>query len=658
MKKTASAADYLNQTSLLRLIAVLALVLVVHLQRLPAWEDALICAGLGWRLLIAMRQWPLPSSWIRTGIAVLAFIGVYASYGRIYGQQPGIALLAIMAVLKLLEMRSRRDVMVTVFLMYFILLTHFLSSQEMWTAAYLLVCAAAITALLIDVNHPGEPLPLRTILVKGSRMVAVSLPLMVIFFVLFPRIPGPIWGLPTDAAEALSGMSDEMSPGDISQLSLSDRTAFRVRFLGTVPPPGQRYWRGPVFDSFDGRTWKSSPMSQTIRAPEAQLLGSPLRYEMTMEPHRGPWLFALELTDPETRPDKSFVASEFQLMKGKSVTERQLFEMTAHLSYVLQPELSALSQRINLALPAGNNPRTLELAKNLRAENDTPDKLIRAALGMFRKQRFVYTLEPPPLGRHSVDEFLFKTRRGFCEHYASSFTFLMRASGVPARVVTGYLGGERNLFGDFYTVRDSDAHAWAEVWLAGKGWVRIDPTGAVSPQRIESNLSEALDAAAGLQMGDRLDLGWIKINMRARLDWLDAQWNHWVLAYGPEVQLELLGKFGITDWTGMILALTIGTTLVLGVTGLLLLRQFAPARNREVAVKLWAQLQKRLLREGIAQRPSEGARDFAERVALESPELGPAVQRAAAAYHQLRYLEDATPALQDELSQAVKALRS
>ncbi|HSW11540.1 MAG TPA: DUF3488 and transglutaminase-like domain-containing protein [Solimonas sp.] len=660
--KSASAADYLHQTSLLRLLAVLALVLSAHVPTLPSWEVILLGAGLGWRALASLRQWPLPRPWLRSVIVLLVFAGVFASYGRINGQQPGTALLVAMAVMKVLEMRSRRDVMVTVFLMYFILLTHFLHSQEMWTAIYLLVCAVTITALLVDVNHPGQALPLRRSVEIGGRMVALSVPLALVFFVLFPRIPGPLWGLPVDAGgggASRSGMSSEMAPGDISEMILSERTAFRVSFLDTVPPPRQRYWRGPVLDQFDGRAWKGSAMSQGIRKPEARLESSAISYQVIMEPHRGPWLFALDLPDPGLLPPKTFIASEYQMMRGGNVNETLLYKLRSHTRYVLQAELPPMVRRVNLGLPKGFNPQAAELARQLREQHGEPEAIVQAVLQKFRKEKFVYTLRPPRLGRDSVDDFLFRTQRGFCEHYSSSFTYLMRAAGIPARVVTGYQGGEQNLLGDYYTVRDADAHAWSEVWYEGRGWVRIDPTSAVAPNRIERGISEALGADEGLpDFLDRSGGASLRIRLQAQWDWLDSQWNRWVLGYGPELQQEFLQRFGIRDWSGMILALTVIATTLLSVIGLLLLRQFAPARNEDLAVRLWHRAQRRLLKAGIAQRPTEGVRDFAERVSLEHPEFASTVQRAADAYLKLRYLEGESPALQAELTQAVKAIRA
>lgn len=654
-----SAADYLTQTSLLRLLAVLALVLSAHLPQLPGWEIALVIAGLSWRTLAALRQWEAPRPLIRSAIAVLVFIGIYASYGRINGQQPGTALLVAMAVMKLLEMRSRRDVMVTVFLMYFILLTHFLNSQEIWTVGYLLVCSVAITALLIDVNHPGQSLPLRTVSRMGGRMVAMALPLMLVFFVLFPRIPGPLWGLPADAGAALSGMSEEMSPGDISSLILNNEVAFRVRFIDEPPPMRQRYWRGPVFDSFDGRTWRPSSVSARAQRPEAELGEPAIRYEVIMEPHRGPWLFALDLPHPAQRPDKTMLASEYQLMQSRAMSERKIYRLTSHPNYRLEPQLTPLTTRVNLSLPRDFNPRSVELARRIRAENaGNTEAIVQAVLRKFRQENFVYTLRPPTLGRDSVDDFLFVAQRGFCEHYSSAFTFLMRAAGIPARVVIGYQGGFPNEFGDYHAVRQSDAHAWSEVWIEGKGWLRIDPTAAVAQDRIELGLAEAMGNDEGLpSFLQKTGTALLQLNIQARWDWLNNQWNRWVLAYGPELQQEFLKRFGIQDWSGMIIALTVIGSLILGVVGLLLLREFAPARNEDVALRLWHRAQKKLLRAGVAQRTGEGPKDFAERVALEHPPLADPLRKVVEIYLRLRYLEEMSPDTQRELAEAIRELK-
>ena len=480
--------DYLPHRTLLRLLTVLMLVIAPHLWRLPWWESAAVVCLVMWRGVASSRQWSLPPRTLKLALATAAFIGVYSVFGRVTGQNAGIALLVLMLALKLTEMRSRRDVMVVVFLMYFLLVTHFLFSQEIWTIAYLFLSVVAITSLLVDVHHPGEPLPIRASLRIGGRMILHSLPLMVLFFVLFPRIPGPIWGLPADAGPSRSGLSDSMSPGDISNLMLSEEIAFRVRFEGAPPPKDRLYWRGPVFREFNGRAWNQSPGDLIDRSsPAAELTGDVTRYELTLEPMRNHWLFALDMPDPRSLPARSRFDRMGSVVVEAPSIERRLVRWTSYTRYTLEPALRDRDRERDTRLPQNSNPRAVALAQSWRAQGQSDPQMVDTALAMFRDQEYFYTLVPPKLGRHSVDEFLFETRRGFCEHYSSAFAVLMRAAGVPARIVTGYQGMESNAYGAYYVVRQSDAHAWNEVWLQGRGWVRVDPTSMIPSSRIESS---------------------------------------------------------------------------------------------------------------------------------------------------------------------------
>ncbi|HUP92799.1 MAG TPA: DUF3488 and transglutaminase-like domain-containing protein [Solimonas sp.] len=649
-----TAADHLNQTSLLRFIAVLALVLAAHATLLPGWELAVIVAVLAWRAAAARHQWPLPHWSLRTAITLAVFAGVYFSFGqRINGQEPGTALICLMAALKLLEMRSRRDVMVTVFLMYFILLTHFLFSQEIWTILYLFACALAITALLVDVNHAGEPLPLRAAFGVGSRMVAYAVPLMLIFFVLFPRIPGPLWGLPSDAGGSTSGISDEMSPGDISKLVNSEEVAFRVQFFGAVPRARELYWRGPVMSHFDGRAWSQGPSGYADLKVQAALIGKPYSYEITLEPHPGRWLFALDLPDPRSTglPRGSSVSATFQLLSLGIVRQRTVYQLQSYPQYHAEVELNPYTRRENLRLPRNYNPRAVALAKGWRAQGLDDLGIVNAVLNRFRSENYVYTREPPKLGRNSVDEFLFDTREGFCEHYAAAFSFLMRAADIPARVVAGYQGAELNDVGDYYVVRQSNAHAWTEVWLPEQGWVRVDPTSAVAPDRVESSQGAIAERQGAFSLA-RMQY-WAE----ARWDWANQQWNRWVLGFGPELQQDLMRALGIVDWGQMVLLLTVLVVGVLGMVSLTLLRQFAPARNHDQALRLWRKSARWLNRHGVVQRPHEGPSDFVARLEREQPELAPTMRRVLRAYLQLRYLEEPAPALHEELAAAVGELK-
>lgn len=637
-----TATTYLQTASLLRFLAVMLFVLAPHFVRIPWGETVAILAVLAWRAEAGRRRWRMPGKWVRGTLTLLAFAGVWWSYGRINGQHAGVALLLIMVALKLTEMNQRRDVMVTVFLLYFVCVTHFLFSQEIWTLAYLLIASVAITAALIEANHAGEALPPALTLRRGGSMVLQAVPLMLLMFVLFPRVPGPLWGLPSDSGASRSGLSDKMSPGDIASLIMSDELAFRVRFEGRVPEPKQRYWRGPVFWDFDGREWSEGLPALSQSAVTLEVGGEPFRYEVVLEPHRALWLFALDVPDPAQLPPGARMAMDGRVLADKVVRERALYKAVSYPSYRLDRELPERARRAALRLPRDANPRARALAESWRAQGLDDRAVVQAALQMFRQQEFFYTLKPPLLGTDPVDDFLFKTRRGFCEHYSSAFTSLMRAAGIPARVVTGYLGGSKNQVGEHYVVRQSDAHAWSEVWLEGEGWVRIDPTGAVAPNRVEQDLSSALPLEESLPLGLRRGSVDAWARLQAAWDLTNAEWNRWVLAYGPELQEEILGKIGLTGWRDLMLALTITLAAAVGFFGLLAIRRALPVRNPDAALDAWRQALRSLARDGLLQRPDEGPRAFAARVCEQRPELAVAMRRLVESYLAARY-RDAEP---------------
>jgi len=515
------------------LLGVLCIVLLPHLQRLPLWVSLTLAAAVLWRAAATRRGWKLPPALLRGGLTVAAFAGIYASYGHINGLHPGVALLAVMTALKLTELRTRRDIRVLICLLYFILATHFLFSQDVWMAAYLLVCAWLITAVLVESSHSGALAPRSSLRLSGV-LILQALPLMAVLFVLFPRIPGPIWGLPSDSGAARSGLANSMAPGDIQHLILSNAVAFRVRFDGPAPARPLRYWRGPVFSFFDGHRWRPGTIDQNERQPVLRLNGEALNYQITLEPSRSRWLFALDLPDPVALPVHAQLDNDAVLRADQDNRQRRLYALRSYPHYQLQPQITAQQRRATLSLPRYGNPEARALAQAWRAQGLDDQAVIAAAMHMYRTEDFHYTLRPPALGRNSIDDFLFKTRAGFCEHYASSFTFLMRAAGIPARVVTGFQGGRRNGVGDYYVVRDSDAHAWSEVWLKGRGWVREDPTAAVDPARVDLGINAALAGAANLPAF--LNPQWqrsLSYAIQARWDWVNTQWNRWFLAYGP-----------------------------------------------------------------------------------------------------------------------------
>jgi len=510
----APAAERLHPRHVGWLLVAVIMVAAPHAERIPWWITLLAAMLLAWRLYITLHGLHLPRKWLLLPIAAGGLAGIYISYGRILGRDAGVALLVIMLALKLLEMATLRDAMILIFICYFLVITNFLYSQSIPTALYLLGAVWIITATMIGFQFRGRQPGYWYQLRSAGTMLAQSAPLMLVLFVLFPRVQGPMWSLPQDAYAGITGLSDEMTPGSVSRLLLSDAIAFRVSFDAQIPQANRLYWRGPVLWDFDGYRW-TAPRVLYMAPREYQGLDDPVEYTVTVEPHNRRWLFALDL--PSRVPPLSTMSNDFQLLHQTAVNNRVRYDMASHLNYRDNAELGGRELRRALALPANANPRSRELASQMRKTAGDERAYIAAVLGMFRRQNFYYTTTPPLLPRENpVDEFLFSTRAGFCEHFASSFAVLMRASGIPARIVTGYQGGELNTIGNYMTVRQADAHAWVEVWLQNDGWVRVDPTAAVSPARVEAGVAAAVPQAETLPFMMRGVYPWLR---RARMTW-------------------------------------------------------------------------------------------------------------------------------------------
>lgn len=644
----------LDTARVLALLAALVLVVAPHAAQMPAWVSLTVAAVLGLRALFAWRGMGLPPAWWLALLATAAALGIWSSYGRLYGRDAALGLLLLMTCLKTLELRARRDAHVLVLLGYFLLVTGFLYSQSMGTAAYLLGCLWALTACLLAFQREPGRAAVPEVLRAAGLMIAQATPLMLVLFLLFPRVQGPLWGLPLAQSAAQTGLSDTMAPGSVASLSLSDEVAFRVDFL-TPPPAAKRlYWRGPVMWDFDGQAWRAGE-ALTTPPPVLREVSEPFRYTVTLEPHNMRWLFALDM--PAQRLEGSLLTADHQLLALRPVRARMRYETSSWLSYRAGLEESPRNLQRALALPPDFNPRTRALA--LRWQQDYPDARDRVAraLALFGEQPFFYTLAPPLLGRDSVDEFLFEVRRGFCEHFASSFVVLMRAAGVPARVVTGYQGGVLNPVGGFLTVRQSEAHAWAEVWLQGQGWVRVDPTAAVSPRRVESGISAAVAADDRLPLFVRTDNALLK-RARFTLDAIANGWNQWVLGYTPERQRQLFQRLGMpkASWQGLAAALAMATGGVVLVLALMTLRRLRAAAPDPVT-RAWNTLSARLAPLGLARRPQEGPVDHGERVATALPAHAAEVRRMVQLVTQLRYGGEPTPDALEELRRRVRAFR-
>jgi len=544
-----------------------------------------------------------------------------------------VALLVVMLALKLLETRVLRDGILLIFLGYFLVITNFLYSQTIPTALYMLVCVWVITATMIGLHHTRNEPPATVHLRTAGLYLVQSTPLMLVLFLLFPRVTGPLWGMPQDASSAVSGLSDTMTPGSVSSLILSDAVAFRVRFAGEMPLPKHLYWRGPVMWDFDGRTWSAPRTLYGI--PEFTTSGPPVSYELTLEPHHKRWLFALDL--PGNVPPRSLASSDFQLLSFEPVNNRIRYSMISFLEFRYGISENRTALRRALQLPPDVNPRAVEFARALRAKHSVDRDLMREVLAMFRNERFYYTLTPPLLGPNPVDEFLFDTRSGFCEHYSSAFAVLMRAAGIPARIVTGYLGGENNQLGSYLIVRQADAHAWTEVWFREDGWVRVDPTAAVSPLRVESGISAAVPRTDPLPLLVRGDIEALR-QLRFTWDLMANTWNQWVLGYTPERQRQFLSRVGIDDatWYTMALTLVCASFVVVLVLLAFLLRSVR-ARVRDPVRMAYLRFCEKLERQGLPRHPAEGPMDYARRLARARPELDPAIAAITNLYVELRY---------------------
>jgi transglutaminase-like putative cysteine protease len=588
-----------ERRDMLVLLLAVTFVVVPHFEHLVWWATSVLVLLLIWRAFLTVTQRPIPSRLLMLPLLLAASVAVYLQYRTVLGQQAGVTFLLLLMALKLLEMRARRDIFVVIFLSFFILLTQFLNSQEIHVAAMALLAVTALFFVLISVNLDETDLPAG----RKFKMVGLTLlkaiPLTAVLFVLFPRISGPLWGTPGDVAAGNTGLSNSMSPGSISRLVESTEIVFRVKFDGAAPTNDKLYWRGPVFGIFSGRTWV--PLQGRLgEAPAVAIQGdarSVVSYTMTLEPNNRDWLFALEapVTPPVMSEFRTRFTPEMQIVANELVRQRLRYAMSSYTSYRFNANASEAERRNWLQLPPTYNPRTLQLADEIRSRSGSDADRVRATLEHLRRGGYEYTLSPPRLGRNSIDEFLFDTRQGYCEHYSSAFVFLMRALDVPARVVTGYQGGEFNPVDGFLTIRQSDAHAWSEVWLRGRGWVRVDPTAVVAPLRIDQGASE-IARRSGIALPGASSSTWLR-SIRFNWEAVQNSWNQWVLSYSQERQRDLIGLLGMTpNWESLALVLAVVVTIMLALMAVLSLRT---RTERDPLGEAFRVLRDRLERAGV-----------------------------------------------------------
>lgn len=631
------------------LLGVIAWTLAPHFVHLPAWCLGLTVAVVLWRGHLAVASAALPGRWPLVGVLALAAVLTWRTHGTLIGKDAGITLLVVLMALKTLELRARRDALVVFFLGFFIVLTNFLYAQTLAVAAAMMLSVWGLLTALVLAHMPvGRPPIVRAGAVAG-RAALLGAPIMLVLFMLFPRL-APLWAVPQETL-AKTGLSGSLRMGGIAEVAFDESVAFRVRFDGPAPDPSRLYWRGPVLSRFDGIEWNQrdpGTMRALPRGSGLAVRGAPVAYEVTLEPSRLPLLPLLEATPalpgdaPRIDGWRSFMRDDLQWVTTRPVTERLRFAARAYLEHSHGPRRADVALRDDVDLPPGYNPRTLQWAAALRQDprhvDATPEQLVQAVLDVIRRG-FTYTLTPGSYGddegRHAIDEFWLDRRQGFCEHFSTAFVIVMRALDIPARIVTGYQGMDPTPQDGWYLVRNSHAHAWAEVWLEERGWVRVDPTAAVAPERVAASrplrpppgaVAAAIEAVNPALMA-RLRTGWEMLNNR---------WNQWVLNYSRSEQVDLLARLGFRspDWTD--LAWLLGTLLAIG--SLAGAGWAAWQRRRHDP---WQRLARRIARAlgrlGIAVAAHETPRMQAQRVRRHCGAAGDALAHQLEALERLRY---------------------
>ena len=655
------------------LLGVINAVIAPHADHLPWWSTALTALVLGWRALLAAQQRPLPGRWWLLAVIALYTALTWLTFRTVIGREAGITLLVMLMALKTLELRARRDAFVVFFLGFFLVLTQFLYSQSLLMAVWSLLSlwgllAAVVLAQMPSTEIQGVP-SLAIAARRAAGTTALGLPVMVLLFMLFPRI-APLWGVPTEAI-GRTGLSNQLEFGAMNEIASDDSIAMRLRFDGALPPPDQRYFRGPVLTRFDGKTWRAPdprPGQGWLRGrDDLATTGPVLRYEMTLEPLRIPVLPLLEMSPGGVGSELPLTdltvvrGPELQWLSPRPITERLRFKASAYPAWQAGARRSSVHLAPDLELPTGANPRARAWAAALAAQprfaglapGPRAQALAAALLEHVRSQDFIYTLTPGRYGTESpdvIDEFWLDRRLGFCEHFASAFVVLMRAMGVPARIVTGFQGWDAEPQDGYLVVRNANAHAWAEYWVEGQGWQRSDPTAAVAPNRVIQGL--ALRPQPGV-LGQLNPTLWRAV--RNGWETLNNRWQQLVLNYSRQNQFDLLKRLGFEhpDWTALGQALA-GVILVLAATGAVWIRW--SSRPRDAWSRQRGRILARLGRSGVALPPHESPAAWARRL---RSELGARAEPAARWLEQLehaRYAANSTPPAWGEFLRAARLL--
>ncbi|MGR9051365.1 MAG: transglutaminase TgpA family protein [Gammaproteobacteria bacterium] len=595
-----------------------------------------------WRFLGIWQPRILPGKFTIFIVTLVGLFLLYSQHQGILGRTPGTSLFITALGLKLLEIKEERDLYLIVYLAFIVAASQFLFEQNVLMAVYTLFVCSVLLATLVSIN--GLKIGNAPAMKTSAVIIAQALPIAVALFVLFPRVEAPRWMLFKDKSQARTGLKDSMEPGSISELGFSDELVFRVKFDGSIPPNNQRYWRGPVLTHTDGKRWiQTKGMFYQRYQDKVEYLGAPYRYTLMMEPQNKNWVFALDI--PERFSKELSINANYQLVTDKDPDKRAEYRVVSYPSYNTG-YITRTEYKESLQLPGPPSQRIVDLVRQLQGFELPPDLFIGAVMRHFRQENFRYTLMPPLMKENPIETFLFDARAGFCGHYASAFVYLMRVAGIPARVVTGYQGGEINKIGEFLEVRQANAHAWAEVWLENKGWARIDPTSAIAPERVEKNIDIAEQIASGnitfvdIDAESAKSLDWLK---EARQLWgsMDYSWNRWVINYNPTNQSSFLASLGIETVRQMVYWLIGIMALIAACLSWMLLRN--RPRTSDKLIAHYQRFCAKAAKAGPRRKPGEGAIDYAKRLKHRLPEHSAAIDDITALFVKLRYGRRSNP---------------
>jgi transglutaminase-like putative cysteine protease len=602
---------------------------------LPTIIAVFILLPPSWVLLASYRNKDAPiNRWLLMVITLALALFIWRYFGTLRGKDAGVALIAVMYSLKILESWHYRELNLLLTLGFFVLAMSFLFIQSFWLLLYLFFAYGFLMYVLMRANTYHD---LAIDWRSSAKLLGWTIPIMILLFLFFPRLPGPLWKMPGEMT-AGTGITDSMTPGDIGVLNLSEEPAFRVKFLSKKNfLPNQLYWRGLVFEHYDGVNWRPDqrrkPIDNSVRYVEDAMVS----YQVTMEATKQRWLFGLDI--PIESDSNAIVFSDGTFVSRFNINQRYRYQMTSAIGAVIEAELSPLARQINLNLPESSNPQARQWAVEQFSRIQDAELFVDFLLRYINQQPFYYTLNPPIMMEQMVDDFWFNHKRGFCEHYAGSVVFMLRAAGIPARVVTGYQGGEYNEIGDYYLIMQRDAHAWLEYWLDGKGWVRVDPTSAIAPSRIEANLLQDIGQRGwlfdSLPELESVKLGWIDF-ARQWMDNANTFWREWILDFNQTSQWDLLSRLSLhklpKSWLyGLVMTIIVLITVLMGYRWI-----GAPIKQDRLSKTMHRWLSY-LAKQGIEKAPNEGMLDFAARVAKQIPEKKNTIDEIVLSYLELRF---------------------